>query len=100
MILRPKLVVLDEPNSNLDVAGDKALAKAIEHARDSGITTIVIEHNVDSVMCHADKLVLMDQGMITYAGPPRQRNHGLHLSRRQPVAHRRQYALRVRRRER
>ncbi len=29
----PRLVVLDEPNSNLDTSGDKALARAIEHAR-------------------------------------------------------------------
>jgi ATP-binding cassette, subfamily C, bacterial len=32
---RPRLVVLDEPNSNLDSAGDRALARAIGHARDN-----------------------------------------------------------------
>ena len=38
----PVLLVLDEPNSNLDVAGDKALAQALQHAKSKGITVVVI----------------------------------------------------------
>ena len=38
----PRLVVLDEPNSNLDTTGDRALARAIEHARKNRITVVVI----------------------------------------------------------
>lgn len=38
----PKFVVLDEPNSNLDTAGEQALAKALLHAKKQGITTVTI----------------------------------------------------------
>jgi ATP-binding cassette subfamily C protein len=38
----PKLVVLDEPNSNLDTQGGTALAKAIMHAREQKITVVTI----------------------------------------------------------
>ena len=63
----PRFVVLDEPNSNLDVAGDKALARAIEHARDSGITTIVITQK-PALLSVVDKIMLLNNGNVALFG--------------------------------
>ena len=71
--MEPKILVFDEPTANLDPLGAVQVFDLMKEInQQTGITTIVIEHNVDSVMCHADKLILMDKGAITYAGPPRQ----------------------------
>ncbi|WP_253913412.1 type I secretion system permease/ATPase [Pseudoruegeria sp. HB172150] len=63
----PRLVVLDEPNSNLDVAGDKALAKAIEHARQSGITIVVITQK-PALLSVVDKIMLLTDGRVALFG--------------------------------
>ena len=72
LAMEPKVVLFDEPTANLDPLGAVqifALMKALN--REKGITIIVIEHNVDSVMSHADRLVLMEDGAIKFNGPPR-----------------------------
>ena len=53
----PKLIVLDEPNSNLDVEGDNALTKAIITLRESGATLIIMAHRPSAIA--AVNLVLM-----------------------------------------
>jgi ATP-binding cassette subfamily C protein len=63
----PRFLVLDEPNSNLDVAGDKALAKAIEHARVNGITSVIITQK-PALMNVVDKIMLMAGGNIALFG--------------------------------
>jgi ATP-binding cassette subfamily C protein len=63
----PRLVVLDEPNSNLDVAGDKALACAIDHARKSGITVILITQK-PAVLNLVDKIMLLTDGRVALFG--------------------------------
>ena len=63
----PTFVVLDEPNSNLDSAGDKALAKAITHARQSGITTVVVTQK-PKLLASVDKVMLLCDGRIQLFG--------------------------------
>lgn len=63
----PRLVVLDEPNSNLDVAGDKALAQAIEHAKSHGITVILITQK-PAVLNLVDKIMLLTDGRVALFG--------------------------------
>ncbi len=63
----PRFVVLDEPNSNLDTAGDKALARAVEHARKNGITTVVITQK-PSLLSSVDKIMLLADGGIQLFG--------------------------------
>ncbi|MEM9332129.1 MAG: type I secretion system permease/ATPase [Pseudomonadota bacterium] len=56
----PKLVVLDEPNSNLDAEGDAAIQEAINKLRDAGTTVVIVSHkpaalaNVDLILTIAD----------------------------------------------
>lgn len=54
----PVLVVLDEPNSSLDEAGDAGLAKAIETLKAQGTTLVIMTHRT-SVLAVADKMLVL-----------------------------------------
>jgi ATP-binding cassette subfamily C protein len=57
----PFLVVLDEPNSNLDAEGDDALSKAIMSVRNRGGIVVVVAHRPSAIAC-VDMLLMMAQG--------------------------------------
>jgi ATP-binding cassette subfamily C protein len=64
----PFLVVLDEPNSNLDSEGDEALSRAIMGVRARGGIVIVIAHR-PSAIASVDMLLMMNQGRAVAFGP-------------------------------
>jgi len=64
----PQFIVLDEPNSNLDGAGEMALAQAMGALRDAGVTTVVVTHR-PSLMAHVDKIMVVAAGRIQQFGP-------------------------------
>ncbi|MBW8445771.1 MAG: type I secretion system permease/ATPase [Arenimonas sp.] len=64
----PFLVVLDEPNSNLDAEGELALAAALRGIKARGGIAIVVAHR-DSVLAVLDRLLIMDQGAVKAFGP-------------------------------
>ena len=57
----PCLIILDEPNSNLDSAGDEALAKAIMGLKAAGKTIVVVSHK-KGLLAVADKVLVMADG--------------------------------------
>jgi ATP-binding cassette subfamily C protein EexD len=65
---QPKLVILDEPNSNLDDQGEQALSQALENLKQQGTTVVVISHR-KQVLKHVDKILLMAQGQVRGFGP-------------------------------
>jgi PrtD family type I secretion system ABC transporter len=67
----PRLVVLDEPNSNLDGAGEMALAQAMSGLRNEGVTSIVVTHR-PSLIAHVDKILVLAAGRIQQFGPAAQ----------------------------
>jgi ATP-binding cassette subfamily C protein EexD len=64
----PSLVVLDEPNSNLDEQGELALAKAIKGLKKRGVTVLVITHRTN-ILSVLDKLLILKDGQIALFGP-------------------------------
>jgi ATP-binding cassette subfamily C exporter for protease/lipase len=64
----PVLLVLDEPNSSLDQAGDLALAQAIESRRKAGAITVVMTHRT-RVLAQADKILVLRDGAQLAFGP-------------------------------
>jgi PrtD family type I secretion system ABC transporter len=64
----PRLVVLDEPNSNLDGAGEIALAQALSGLRSEGVTSVVVTHR-PSLIAHVDKILVLDGGRVQQLGP-------------------------------
>lgn len=63
----PRLVVLDEPNSNLDGAGEMALAATLKALR--GRSTVVVVTHRNTLVQHVDKLLVLDAGRVRHYGP-------------------------------
>lgn len=68
LFCNPTFVVLDEPNSSLDAAGDEALASAIAHFKSRGTTFVVMTHRT-SVLRVADKMLVLLEGQTHLFGP-------------------------------
>ncbi|WDR06236.1 type I secretion system permease/ATPase [Devosia rhodophyticola] len=62
----PFLVVLDEPNSNLDMEGDQALTKAIEDARERGAIVVVVAHRPSAIAALNKVLFMRDGRQIAF----------------------------------
>ena len=65
----PRLLVLDEPNANLDTEGEAALRQALVHCKQNGVTVIVIAHR-PSILSNVDKMLFMRDGQVELFGPP------------------------------
>ncbi|MCK5826655.1 MAG: type I secretion system permease/ATPase [Desulfuromusa sp.] len=64
----PKLVVLDEPNSNLDDDGEKALLNSWLKLKSLGTTLIVVSHN-PGMLTGVDKILMLKSGQVAMFGP-------------------------------
>ncbi len=64
----PRLVVLDEPNANLDAEGEAALMKAVAGLKAGGATVLLISHK-PSAFQQADKLLVLRDGKVQMFGP-------------------------------
>jgi ABC-type protease/lipase transport system fused ATPase/permease subunit len=64
----PRLVVLDEPNANLDHEGEEALLRTLQALRAEGVTVIIVAHR-PSLLRGVDKLLVLRDGAIDMLGP-------------------------------
>ena len=64
----PALVVLDEPNANLDDEGEAALVKAVQGLKSKGKTVVLISHR-PGIVGVADRLLILHQGAVQASGP-------------------------------
>ncbi|MDF9894695.1 UNVERIFIED_ORG: ATP-binding cassette subfamily C exporter for protease/lipase [Pseudomonas vranovensis] len=64
----PSLIVLDEPNSNLDTSGEAALATAIAQMKAQGRTVVLVTHR-SAALAQADKLLVLSEGRMQAFGP-------------------------------
>ena len=64
----PKLVVLDEPNSNLDAEGESALIAAIQRLKTRGTTVVFISQRF-GILHTVDKLLVLGNGIVQAFGP-------------------------------
>jgi energy-coupling factor transport system ATP-binding protein len=72
LAIYPDILVLDEPTSELDPKGAEDVLNVVERLNDElGITVILVEHRLDRVVAHSDRIVVLENGMITADGVPR-----------------------------
>lgn len=71
----PRVVVLDEPNSNLDQAGEAALMATLASLRRKGASVIVVAHRTN-IISQVDKILVLVDGKVAFFGP---RDEGLAL---------------------
>ena len=64
----PFLIVLDEPNSNLDTEGDEALTRAVRAARERGAIVVVVAHRPIGIEA-VDQLLVLKDGRMQAFGP-------------------------------
>jgi ABC-type protease/lipase transport system fused ATPase/permease subunit len=64
----PSLIVLDEPNSNLDGNGEIALLKALQHLKSQGRTIVVVSH-LPNILRVVDKVLVVRDGAVAKFGP-------------------------------
>ncbi len=65
---KPKLVILDEPNSNLDDQGEQDLKDSITKIKEAGTTVIIVTHKT-SILSLVDKLLFLRDGVVNAFGP-------------------------------
>ena len=65
---KPKLIILDEPNSSLDEAGELALLQTLANLKAQGASVLVITHRT-SILPQADKLLMLRDGQVAMFGP-------------------------------
>jgi len=68
----PRLLLLDEPASGLNIRETEQVATLIRRIRDSGITVMLVEHDMSVVMEISDDVLVMDYGMKIAEGTPRE----------------------------
>lgn len=73
----PSLVVLDEPNSNLDAAGEQALAESLQRAKQKGITVVVVTQR-PALLNIVDKVLILRGGRAEAFGSPQEVLRRLH----------------------
>ncbi|MEM4062040.1 MAG: energy-coupling factor transporter ATPase [Desulfurococcaceae archaeon] len=71
LALRPKVLILDEPTSMLDHPGTMRILELIESIkRETSMTLVIVEHRIEWVAEHADKVVIMEDGKVIAEGKP------------------------------
>ena len=70
LVMKPGILVLDEPASGLDPKGRQEMFKIIKDLRDSGTTIILVSHNMDEAAKNCDRICVIDRGKIKAVGTP------------------------------
>ncbi len=72
LLLEPRLWLLDEPCTGLDVASASLLRNEVSKARDNGAGIVWISHDLTADAPLADRLIQLEKGRVAYDGPPLQ----------------------------
>ncbi|AEC02334.1 Fe(3+)-transporting ATPase [Parasphaerochaeta coccoides DSM 17374] len=70
LAMKPLLLMLDEPFANLDYPGIIHVLKALIALREAGHTLLVVTHDCDKILYHADRVLLLEKGRIIMDNSP------------------------------
>ena len=71
LAMEPDILVMDEPFANLDYPGVRQVLGQIVELHRSGHTLLISAHDVEKVIAHADRLIVLDQGCLVADGRPK-----------------------------
>ncbi|HYM49136.1 MAG TPA: ATP-binding cassette domain-containing protein, partial [Candidatus Limnocylindrales bacterium] len=71
LAMRPDLLLLDEPTSQLDPAGSRALFEVLERLHRTGVTILMVEHKLEAVAALCGRVLALDRGVLVADGSPR-----------------------------
>ncbi len=71
----PRLLILDEPASGMNPAEKAALIQLVGQIRESGVTVLLIEHDMSVVMGISDRIIVLDHGVAIAEGVPEEIRH-------------------------
>lgn len=70
--MQSKFVILDEPFAHLDLPGVRSVLRAVLTARQQGVGVVVVTHDLEKILAHTDRLVVMRAGQIVVDDTPQQ----------------------------
>ncbi len=70
LVMQPHILVLDEPFVALDFAGVQDILKQIIRFHEQGNTVVLVTHDIEKVLRHADNLVILEKGRVAFEGHP------------------------------
>ena len=70
LVMQPKVLVLDEPTSQMDPIGTREVFAVIRTLAEKGMTVILVEHKVEWIAEFADRVIALYQGQILLEGKP------------------------------
>lgn len=70
LVAEPELLILDEPFNGLDWAGCSELLRVLMSLRESGVGVLVVTHDLEKCLAHAERLIVMDSGRIVRDDSP------------------------------
>lgn len=72
LVTKPSLLLLDEPMTGMNQNEIETVSKLIRDIRDSGVTIVMVEHNMEAVMSLCDRIVVLDYGQKIAEGLPKE----------------------------
>ena len=84
LVMDPKLLILDEPFANLDYRSVVSVLSTLLRLQQEGHTIILVSHEVDKTLSHADQVLVLESGHIVASGTPHEvlpilGQHGIYL---------------------
>ena len=70
LAMEPEVLVLDEPSAGLDPAGRTSLFKLLDELHATGVTIVLVSHDMDDLYEHCDRLLVLDHGEQRYLDVP------------------------------
>jgi len=70
LVMRPRLLVLDEPTSQMDPIGTREVFGVVRKMAEEGMTVVMVEHKVEWIAHFADRVIALKEGQILLEGKP------------------------------
>lgn len=84
LVMQPELLILDEPFANLDWRSTVSVLQTLMRLKEEGHTILLVSHEVEKTLAHADHVLILDRGTIALSGSreevfPHLRDHGIYV---------------------